>query len=270
MDDRVRAVGTRLAVSMPGAFAGTGVVAGDDGWRRLGDALDPVAFAAGLETACRRWRTDDAVVAVSLLVRELTVAAATVAITPFARDRRLLDVSPDSLLVRQDERVATIGLGPGPLAVLPGDELVGADGVRVLTDDDAMFEVLIAGLLDGVVPRIIDAARAGVRVGSRHLWGNVALAIANTLTTISGEVGSRADRDRSRLLAARPELEPTIELLEVLDGAGRELTFAIRRTCCLVDRVPGGMRCATCSLEDRSRAIAIVGRHYLAERPGRS
>jgi hypothetical protein len=268
MDDRVRAVGTRLAVSMPGAFAGIDLAAGDDGWSRLEDALDPVPFAAGLETACHRWRTEDPVVAVSLLVRELTVAATTVAITPFARDRRLLDVSPGSVLVRQDERVATIGLGPRPLSVLPGDELAGSEGVRVLTDDE-MFEVLVAGLLDGVVPRIIEAARAEVRVGSRHLWGNVALAIANTLTTISGEVGARADRDRARLLAARPELEPTVELLEVLDGAGRELTFAIRRTCCLVDRVPGGMRCSTCSLEDRSRAIAIVGRHYLAERGGR-
>jgi ferric iron reductase protein FhuF len=229
-------------------------------------ALEPVRFAEHVALAARRWHTDDEAVALSLFVRELTVAVTTAAVTTFARDRRLLDLSMANLACRQTEAGAAIGVVSGDLLMLPGDGLEGRPGAIVVQGDTALLGRLTTDVLDGVVAPIIDAARTHIRLGERHLWGNVALAIANTLTTLGHRVGPRADSDRDDLLAARPELRPTIEVIRVADGSGDTVTFAIRRTCCLLDRVPGAMRCATCSLNDHDSTVRQVARYFVAER----
>jgi len=98
-------------------------------------------------------------------------------------------------------------------------------------------------------------------MADRHLWGNAALAIANTLTTISHEVGLRADLDRAALLHARPDLARTLD-----DGHGGTITFAIRRTCCLLVRTNGCRQCGTCSVRARDERIDACAAYYRAER----
>jgi hypothetical protein len=92
--------------------------------------------------------------------------------------------------------------------------------------------------------------------------------VANALTAVSHDVGTRADRDRARLLARRPDLARTVELLTIDDGLGTgdTVSCARRLTCCLLVKLPGEVQCGTCNLRDRDVCIASMTAWARAER----
>ena len=230
----------------------------DRGWVPLEEACGSDALVRSVTLACERWGTEDRVVGGSLLVREWTVAVTSLAVELWV-DGRALDLSIGNLAVRSGVSGSTIALVDASLA-----------GGPVSAQRDSLVEAL----LDDVVPLVIGAFVHVERVGPLHLWGNVALTIANDFATAGHRIGSVAEVGRDRFLQHRPELSPTIEVITVPDGlepSRGDLTFAIRQTCCLLDKLavgrdPSDLRCGTCSLNDRTARVVAIANHFRAER----
>lgn len=261
----------------------------DDGhgpWLSVADLLvDPDRLERLVETAGRRFRSDDRALVVAQVARESVAALTTVAVDLWARQRRLFDLSSANVLLRAGGEAVVPGLRRAALATLVEDPLAERPGVQVVSEAE-LFDRLVDQSLGYPVPAgetppgrpasiaavsaIIAAVRRVVRCGDRHLWGSAALAAANALVTASHTVGPRADQDRLELLGARPDLARTIELVtvddELDDGRCGEITFARRRTCCLLFKLPDNRQCSTCSLGDRATQLAGLSTWYRSER----
>lgn len=222
------------------------------GWTPLRDALAPAALGAAVARGCERTGGDEAVVG-SLLVRDLLVPVTRLAVAAWRDDRLVLDVS-----------AANLGVDLG--SDEPRLSLVEWRGVGPSEDDELLLDHLEGWLLDDTANLVVEALRVVVRVGARHLWGSVALAVVNTLATIGRSFPERADRDRDALLARRPDLAALVELVRTDDGAGGTITYAIRRTCCLLVKLPTGRMCGTCSLRPRGERIDACNEHFRAGR----
>jgi ferric iron reductase protein FhuF len=100
-------------------------------------------------------------------------------------------------------------------------------------------------LVDGFVHQTVEpwvaAMRSNVRIARRLLWGNAADSLIGALRQALDLEGRRSDL-RGLSDAALPAL-PVADLMTV-DAEG-ELR---RKTCCLIDKVPGYGRCTQCSL----------------------
>jgi hypothetical protein len=258
-------VSRRLGGRLASAPAGPGA---DGGGVRV-DALlaDGRLFPALTRAAGPRFESDDRALVGAQLVREWVAAITAAAVTTWGRDRRLFDWSARNVLVRSD---GTVALRRADLLVLPDDELAGLPGVTV-TSKQGLLDGLLDGALgrdpgDSAVATVIAAARRAVRSGDRHYWGTVAVTAANTLTTVSHEVGPRADWYRELILARRPDLARTVEVLTVDDGHGDTVSCARRLTCCLLVKLPGAVQCGTCNLRDRDQCAAAVAAWARAER----
>ncbi|MFC1410109.1 hypothetical protein ACEZCY_12640 [Streptacidiphilus sp. N1-12] len=99
------------------------------------------------------------------------------------------------------------------------------------TDPESTARLLGAGLLDGPVRALVEAA-AGLSVSRQVLWGNVASAVngaaAALAATAPGPVAERA-----RVLAAALQRQPALRGASTGPGAGRGFR---RRSCCLIYR----------------------------------
>jgi hypothetical protein len=258
-----------------GSAARTGWVGVDE----LAD--DPSSLDLLLEGSGSRFRSDDRALLSAQLVRESVATLVTTAVRLWAHDRRLPQLGAGDVALREGEHATQVGLRHLRLAVLAGDPLAGLPGVEVL-DEEGMFERLLhqaighpvpAGALPGgpldrrsAVATIIAAVRRAVRCGDRHLWGTAALTAGSALAAVSHTIGPRADDDRRRLFAARPDLARTVELVTVDDRVGGELTFALRRTCCLLFKLPDRTQCGTCSLHDHDACLAWTADYHRRER----
>jgi hypothetical protein len=232
-------------------------------------AVDPLVAASG----ARRFRSDDWGLVLAQVARESIQVLVTAAVDLWTRQRRLLAMTAADVLLREGPAGTEVGLRRVRLAVLAGDPL-GADpgaDVEVLTEAAMLRrlsdEVIGRALPDGAALRepadrvaavaaVVATVRRTTRSGQRHLWGTAALAIGSTLASASHVVGDRADRDRRTLLAARRDLARTISLATVDDARGGTVTFALRRTCCLLLKLPDGLQCGTCSLRDHDACVA--------------
>lgn len=250
------------------------------------ERLHELADAAGRD----RFHSDERCLVLHQVCREAVTSLAKALIDTWCRQRRLLDVRATNVALSESRTGTMVGLKKAGLMVLPGDLLAGHPGVQV-TDETTMFRHLVDALgyrlpAEEAAPAaalsatatIIAATKRLARSGDRHLWGSLAAAVASGLTRAGHVVGGRADRDLDAILAARPDLAGTIELVTVPDacdpadpgGAGAEpdgsITFALRRTCCLLYKMPGGTHCSTCSLRDRDCRAAELAEWYRAER----
>lgn len=267
-----RRLGGRLA---PG-LAGSGPAAGGVGVDTL--VADDHWFPVLARAAAPRFGSDDLSLVGAQLVREWVATITAAAVTTWGRERRLFDWSAPDVVVRAD---GTVALRRAGLLVLPGDELAGRPGVTV-SSEGGMVDALLDGTIGrplagptgtgqppgGVAPvaGVIAAARRAIRAGGRHYWGTAALTAANTLTAVSHEVGPGADRDRELILARRPDLARTVEVLTVDDGRGDTVSCARRLTCCLLVKLPGEVQCGTCNLRDRDECRAALGAWARTER----
>ncbi|MFP5488856.1 MAG: (2Fe-2S)-binding protein, partial [Acidimicrobiia bacterium] len=207
-------------------------------WLSLGEQCEPSQLRPALVRIGVVMGTDDLAVVGSVVGRDLLAALTSLTVAGWCRERVVLDVTRDNVLVDLTQRQ--------PRLALRRD--VGVSGPDVI-------DQLEAWLIDDAAACYIDGLRAVVRTGTRHLWGNVALAVVNTLAALSHDAGNTADTDRRALLARRPELATALDIVSTSDEHGDELTFAIRRNCCLIFKVPGMGQCGTCSLRPRDDRI---------------
>lgn len=250
----MRPQGEVLARALPHAHGH--VVDGVDAqgeWSPLVALLEPDRLRRAIADRAARTSTSDDVAVGSVLCRDLIAPLVRVAVAAWSEDRVVLDVSCANVAV-------DLG-GERPRLALrrPG-------GSGPTDDDTALLDRVERVVLDAAVGPVVDALRVVVRVGGRHLWGSAALAVVNTLATLSHRPGSRADADRAALLARRPDLERLVDVVSVPDGRGGTITYAIRRTCCLLAKLPRAEMCGTCSLRPRPERIASCDEHYRAER----
>jgi hypothetical protein len=224
------------------------------------------AFDRLVRASCSRFGSDDHALVGAQVVRESVAQVVAAATEAWGRHRQL-----------HDWRAGNVCLLPGPDRVLVGlrrlDPLVRYPAL----DDDAGLDQFVHQVLGPPVPAgarppgppaeaaavasIVAAARRSFRSGDRHYWGTAALALVNTLTAVGHDVGARADDDRDRLLARRPDLARTVDLRTAPAGPDETVTCARRQTCCLLYRLPGGVRCGTCSLRDpEATARSLVER----------
>jgi hypothetical protein len=277
----------------------------EGGWIGLDHLLrDPRALAPLVAVSGgRRFRSDDWALVVAQVARESIQVLVTAAVTLWTRDRRLFDMSAANVVLREGAVATEVGLRRARLAVLAGDPLAplaslarrDATGAHVRADVESEVEsevevVTEAEMLHrlaervigrpvplGAVPRgpadqvapvaaIVATVRRTVRSGQRHLWGTAGLAIGSTLASASHAIGERADRDRDALFAARRDLARTVDLTTVDDALGGTVTFALRRTCCLLLKLPDEAQCGTCSLRDHDACVARMTDWHRAER----
>lgn len=253
------------------------------------DRLLELVQAAGQ----RRFRSDDTGLVLAQVARESIASLATAAVGLWSQERRLLGLSAADVALAEGDEQVVVGLRRVSLAVLPDDPLA-ADGPRpgvTIVDEDTMLAHLLDGVLGVALPAgempagppdavpalatTIAATRAVVRCGERHLWGSAALGASCALTTVSHALGKSADLDRERLFRARPDLARTLTLLTV-DHRGTPLaqpllhdetiTFAVRKTCCLLTKLPAAEQCGTCSLRDQPECRRTLTDWYVAER----
>lgn len=241
------------------------------------DGLGRLARTAGPG----RFRSEDRDLVLAQVARESVAALATAAVHTWSCQRRLLDTRASNVVLRDGDIAVVAGVRTPALAVLPGDPLARHPGVEVV-DEPVMFQLLLTRTLGyplrpslapdrppeqvAAVAAVIAALKQLVRSGDRHLWGSVALAAVNALTHASHVAGDRARSDLEALMSARPDLARTVELVTTNDPRGEPITFAIRRTCCLLYKLPDGRQCATCSLVDRTSQVASLSEWHRAER----
>lgn len=268
----------------------------DPAWLPVHRLLDEPAAIGALVRAAgpRRFGSDDWGLVVAQVAREAIAALVNAGVHAWAAQRRVVDLSAANVLLREGPTGVEAGLRRPGVAVLPADPLAAPDpgsaggpvegagragrvDVVEVADDDKLFRRFLDRTLGDPVPigalpggpadrvaavaALVATVRHTVRTGHRHLWGTAALAAAGTFTRLAAAGHPGADRDRARLLAARPDLARTIELVTVADPgdpAGGDVTFAVRRTCCLLLKLPAGRQCGTCSLRDRDACIAGV------------
>lgn len=267
----------------------------DGGWIGL-DALlrDPWTIAPLVAASgAARFRSDDWALVVAQVAREAIQVLVTGAVELWTRRRRLLAMTAADVALREGAERTEVGLRRIRLAALEDDPLAplapgqhGEPGV-----DDAVVEVVTEGemlrrLCDRVigpsvplgttppgtadevaaVAAIVATVRRTVRSGQRHLWGTAGLAVGSALASASHAVGERADRDRAALFAARRDLARTVSLTTVDDAMGGTVTFALRRTCCLLLKLPDGLQCGTCSLRDHDACVERMTDWHREER----
>ena len=228
--------------------ARVGQIVVDPGTWAEGDWVPFTSLLDGIEHRVRSFgaevgRPRDAVAA-SLLARSVLPLV----VTPTAVAWSLFGAVPD---LRASHRL--VGVAPHRPVVVAMREpaLLEASAERWATD-----------VLDGVCGALIDHVREVISVGSRHLWGNVALAIAAPFAALLAKGHDRRG-DRDLLLSQRPLLTSTVEILD-LSADGRELEGVRRRTCCLLTKLPEPHRamCGTCSLRPKDEQLVRLRDHY--------
>ncbi len=175
------------------------------------------------------------------------------AITAYAVERCVPDVSADNLLVRLDERGMPIafGLAEPRFGVLEGDPLAG-EAAFVARNDGELLAWLLGQAIDRNAGPLVEGIRARLSTSGTALWGNVAAAFVHPLLWHVQLVASDPAaivRDAEALLRRPAEraLGSQLRLLKVLNG-DTEWTVTARRTCCLAWSMPDKARCAECPL----------------------
>jgi hypothetical protein len=263
----------------------------DGDWVGLDEMLlDPLAIGTLVRSGQERFRSEDWALVLAQIARESISVLVTAGVDLWSRHRRLFDMSAANVVLRDGPSSVQVGLRHGTLAVLTDDPLAPLAGSAAC---GAGFEIVVVNkaqmlqrLLDqvigrsvpaGSVPRgapdrvasvatIIATVRRTVRSGHRHLWGTAGLAIASSLASASHVIGDQADRDRDLIFTVRRDLARTVRMTTTDDGLGGEVTFGLRRTCCLLLKLPGGGQCGTCSLRDHDSCAARLTEWHRTER----
>jgi hypothetical protein len=263
----------------------------DGGWVGLDQMLlDPLAIGTLVRSGQERFRSDDWALVLAQIARESISVLVTAGVDLWSRHRRLLDMSAANVALRDGPSSVQVGLRYGTLAVLADDPLAPLAGSAACSAGFGVVVVnkaqMLQRLLDqvigrsvpaGAVPRgtpdrvasvatIIATVRRTVRTGHRHLWGTAGLAVASSLASASHVVGERADRDRDLIFTVRRDLARTVRLTTTDDGLGGAVTFGLRRTCCLLLKLPDGGQCGTCSLRDHDACAARLTEWHRTER----
>ncbi len=248
-DDTVDAREALNRASSVGPYFETQPWRPEAGWRPLAELLETDALAervtAGISTLARITRLP----ADGLDPR---VVASTVSLGLFAR---LVSAPVAATVVTGVVPRWSVGSlwwrptdgGPWPLATSAADgwPVPGADGHG---DAEESAELITDTVVAGVVAPLVQRFHDDYHLSEKVLWGNVASALAGTMTMLADSHPDHA-KDAARLvevLLARGALAQT-GTLEHSDRAGSR-PFFVRRSCCLYYRLPGAGYCADCIL----------------------
>jgi ferric iron reductase protein FhuF len=88
------------------------------------------------------------------------------------------------------------------------------------------------------------------------LWGNVAASAATAFRTMQGYSGNAVELMGEQFFdLAKPPLQGQGSF-RVVESRGRRGWFWERTSCCLIDRLPEGIRCADCSLTPPAQRLS--------------
>jgi iron complex transport system ATP-binding protein len=202
---------------------------------------DPDLLARVIRSTEPGLGTDDPVVAASVFVQGYSYRVLSLAVACFTAS----GLVPDSSAPRM--AVGLSGPWPSRVAYLSPRLLVSRAGAVHVTDAlrwvvDTAIGAHLAPLVDGV------RAGLGVPIGRRLLWGNIAASAATAFRTMEGRLGSFVQPLGHAFFDMAPPEFQGLGSFYLLENAGSRGWFWERTNCCLIDRLPGGVRCADCSL----------------------
>jgi len=120
-------------------------------------------------------------------------------------------------------------------------DAVGTAGTVGTVDAPADAPAFAATVVAGLLAPLVEAVATGWHVSRRVLWGDAASAVGGAAAALAAGRPDRA-AGAAVLAAGVLDLGP---LRGTLDGAG------VRRSCCLLYRVPGRTTCGDCVLTTR-------------------
>jgi ferric iron reductase protein FhuF len=247
--DLVDARAVLHAAGRVGAYFETEPWRADAGWRPLAELIDGDALAervaAGTSTLARVTRLPADELAPRVVASTVSLGLFARLVSPPVAATVLAGVVPrwsdDSLWWQPTDG------GPWPLATSAADGRVVGD----LDNDTGMeeaAELLTDTVVAGVVAPLLHRFHDDYHLSDQVLWGNVASALAGTMTMLADVHPDHADvsvRLVERLLDRGP-LAGTAAIHR--PDTPRSGPFLVRRSCCLYYRLPGAGYCADCIL----------------------
>jgi hypothetical protein len=220
----------------------------------------------------RTWQTTPAVAA-TMLWKRYTYWIARPAVTAWALHRQVPDLSLTSVGLHFPADAPYVQVRPvrPGTAVLPDDPQAGRPETVVVPDEDALLSRLRVGVLDEHLVPVAQLVRPVARCSMRSLQGSMVAGCAVALAEVAYEMTTDAFAALDRMLAAfgRP-YQDLVEIIELVDQAGRCRPFPMRRTCCRAFRSIEGSHCGTCSLlgdAGRQASAARFGAHWRPRNP---
>jgi hypothetical protein len=236
--------------SRPGGFPVNGLapdltVADSDGWVPATELANGAALDDLLDSARVRWQAAPHAAA-ALAWKCYSFWLALPAVLGYAVARRVPLLRPEGVLVRWSEHqpFLTVGLTSVEVVVLPSDPLaLGADGVRVVPDEEALLDAMRTTLMDEHLAPIMEHIKARLHLGRRTLWGSLASGVAHGVSR-AADVIPGPTLETATAVLDRLGVDDLVELSERTGGG---LTIH-RRTCCLAFTLPEPTICAGCCI----------------------
>jgi hypothetical protein len=213
---------------------------------------DPRWLGAVIRSTGPGMATDDPVVAASVFVQGYSYRVLTLAVACLTASGVVPDTSAAGMAIGLNGSWPSLVafLDPPVLVLDPWSE---TDGAASLRHDPEAVTVAIRFILDRAIDQhlrpLVESVRTGlgVPIGERLLWGNVASSAATAFRTMEGCLGPWVESLGERFFALAPPHLQGLGSFWVIDDAGRHGWFWERTSCCLIDRLPGTVRCADCS-----------------------
>lgn len=236
----LRAVLDAVQARAPYLRCTTGAVAGADGWLSCADLIaDTDALHEQIAASAEGRGTDDMQVLASLWVQSYTFRVPSIAVAAWALGLPVPTVAAEHTLVHVSRN------RPAEVAV------------TVDTIDQVDAATLVARVVDEHLAPFVAAVRAGVKVGERLLWGNVATSLAAIFRSVHGlgPHGDPAVRQRAgELFGAAPDLA-ALGAFATIEVPGALGWWWDRSNCCLWYQIPGNEMCEDCSLHDHDERV---------------
>ncbi|HSL59777.1 MAG TPA: (2Fe-2S)-binding protein [Acidimicrobiales bacterium] len=222
------------------------------GWVAVADLADPDRARAAAADYGAAHGIADPKAAASLLGKRLGSVLAFPATVAWMAERHVPDLSPDRTWLRFVDGTPTTFAVAEPRG-WASPERAGA-GVEAVDDPARLRARLLDVDYDAAVGPLLDALATAVRMGRRHLWGNLALVAVNSAIWVPEAPDPWGDADA--LLAERPDLARTLDVRDAHDDRVGPFRVALRRTCCMAYADPDHGYCASCSLVDHDERLA--------------
>jgi hypothetical protein len=226
-----------------------------EGWRRASDVVaDPDAVRDLLDQMLVLYQMDDRQIGAAFLVLGYFWNPMLAALSCFALDRRVPDLSPEA--VTFDLRGGVRFTSPR-FCALPDDPAADHPDAEILPDVDALRDRIVSDFRDGhaeplfatlrsVAPYGVNGMRANYidRLVSAIIWISESLADPDFASReVPAFVSRMTDRHRAGIIEVQHE-----------DRTG---IYQQRCGCCLNYRLPDKPKCDTCSLRPMEERIEI-------------